>query len=210
MKLKVVYTFCLLFFINSFLNAQVKLSDSEAKSLKGKVVEKSKKTTSIISNFIQSKHLSFLSKDIISKGELVFKSPNLIKWSYVTPFKYSVIFKENKLFVNDDGTKSDIDISSNKVFKELNNLIVSSVKGDMFDDDKFNIKYYKSGKDYLVVFDAKDDSVKSFINTFELTFDSNSYNVLKVKMVESSEDYTLIEFKNHQINKPIRDEVFVN
>ena len=201
-----------LLFLVSFTTtqAQTKLSSTEALTLKNKVIEVSKNTNTIVNDFKQSKHLSFLAKDIISYGKLVFKAPNLIKWEYQKPFKYSVIFKDNQLFINDDGTKSDIDLSANKAFKNLNNLIIQSVKGDMFDEEKFVITYFKHKANYLVRFTSMDKSLKSFIKEFELIFDSKSFHVLSIKMIESSEDFTIIEFLNQKINKLVADAIFSN
>ncbi len=191
-------------------NSQTKLSQSESLVLKNKIIKTSKATKTITNNFKQSKHLSFLSKDIVSYGKLVFKAPDLIKWTYNKPFKYSVIFKDNQLFINDDGTKSDIDLSANKAFKNLNNLIIQSVKGDMFDDEKFDISYFKVSTNYMIRFVSKDKSLKSFIKEFELTFDTQNYHVLNIKMIESSEDYTTITFLDQQINKSVSDAIFIN
>lgn len=210
MKIKLCYI-CACFTLTVLsASAQKKLTKEVSISVKKHIIEKSKKTNSISSDFIQSKHLSFLAKDIISKGSLTFKSPNLIKWTYVKPFDYSVVFKENKLLINDGGTKSDIDLSANKTFKELNGLIVKSVKGDMFDEEKFNITYYQKDKNYLIVFDTVDESIKDFIGVFELTFDGESYSVLEIKMKESSEDYTTIKFVNQKVNKEISDAIFTD
>lgn len=206
---KSVFIIGFLFVVFS-VNAQTKLSKTEAINLKNKIVEVSKNTKTIQNDFVQSKHLSFLSKDIISYGKLVFKAPNLIKWQYTKPFKYSVIFKENQLFIDDDGTKSNIDLSANKAFKNLNKLIIQSVKGDLFDTEKFDISYFKLKNNYLVRFHSKDSSLKSFIKQFDLVFNSKNFNVLSIKMMESDDDYTLIVFNNQKINKPVSDATFVN
>lgn len=197
-------------FTTLIVKAQTKIPLDEALVLKENIIKKSKSTITIINDFTQYTHLSFLSKDIISKGKLVFKSPNLIKWEYVKPYKNSVILKKNKLYVNDDGTKSEIDLSSNKTFKEMNSLLLKSVKGNMFDDEKFEIAFFKKVENYMVSFIPLDKSMKSFINKFELTFNSNSFNVIEIKMIELSEDYTTIKFSNTKINEPVANEVFEN
>ena len=207
-----------LFFIVSFFvfNAQncfsqeEKMSIEEASQLRTNIIEKSKKTITIVSEFEQFKHLDFLTNDIKSSGRLVFKSPNLIKWEYTVPFNYSVIFKNDKLFINDDGIKSNIDISSNKTFKSLNSLIIKSVRGDMFDDKLFDMQYLENQKKYIIKFIPKESSLKSMISEFILSFDKDSLDVIEIKMQDDLEDYTLLKFINQKINTTVNDEVFSN
>ena len=199
-------------FVNPFagFSQQEKMRESEAKQVKIKIIEKSKSIITIVSKFEQTKHLDFLSNDIKSGGNLVFKSPNLIKWEYKTPFNYSVVFKNDKLFINDDGDKSKINLGSNKIFKSLNNLIIKSVKGDMFDEDQFDIHYFQNSKNYVIKFTPKDESLQSFIHDFILSFDKKSLQVVEIRMMENEEDYTNIKFIDQKINTKVDDEAFEN
>lgn len=189
---------------------QENMSDLEENLVRKKIIEKSKSINTIVSDFEQTKHLDFLSNDIKSSGSMVFKSPDLIKWEYEIPFRYSVIFKNEKLFINDDGDKSKIDLGSNKTFKSLNALIIKSVKGDMFDDNKFQMVYAKSKSNYIIKFIPKDASLKALIHDFILSFDQVSLEVVEIKMMENTEDYTLIKFIDQKINSKVDEEVFNN
>ena len=201
---KLVY---LLFFVILAGHAQTQMSSAEALALKAKVKALAFSTETISSDFVQYKHLDFLDNDIETNGKLAFKAPDLVKWEYVNPFKYSVLFKDEKLFINDEGNKSDINISSNKIFKQLNKLIISSVKGDMFDDSEFNIDYYNTGNNSEVHFSPKDKKFAKYIKTFHITFNENG-DVTEVKMIEPSEDYTKIVFANKVLNQTIDETVF--
>ena len=203
---KLVYLFLFMIFVSQ---AQTKMSDSEASTLKTKVKTLASATKSISSDFVQYKHLDFLDNDIETSGKLAFKVPNLVKWEYVNPFKYSVLFKDEKLYINDEGNKSDIDIGSNKIFKQLNRLIVSSVKGDMFDDNEFIIEYYNKDNNSLVYFSPKDQKFAKYIKTFHITFNEKG-DVIEVKMIEPSEDYTKIVFSNKVLNQKIDETVFTH
>ena len=153
--------------------------------------------------------MDFLDNDIETSGKLAFKAPDLVKWEYVKPFKYSVLFKDEKLFINDEGNKSNIDIGSSKMFKQLNKLIINSIKGDMFDEGEFNIEYFKSEKNNVVHFSPKDEKFAKYIKTFHITFNDHG-DVVAVKMIEPSEDYTKIIFTNKELNKPLPDAIFAN
>ncbi|MFK5878051.1 MAG: outer membrane lipoprotein carrier protein LolA [Flavobacteriaceae bacterium] len=207
---QLIFSLMVFFFVLIGFSQQTKLSDNEAVELRTDIVKKSESTSSIKSEFVQLKHLSFLSNDIKSSGMLYYKSPNFIKWEYQDPFVYSATFKGDMLFINDAGKKSDLDLSSNKAFKSLNNLVVKSVKGDLFDDTEFEISYFKNNKNYSVHFIPKDKKLKKFISEFVIGFDKITFEVLSVKMLESSEDYTLLIFNNQQFNQPIADAVFDN
>ncbi|MEW4922222.1 outer membrane lipoprotein carrier protein LolA [Algibacter sp. 2305UL17-15] len=193
-----------------FSFSQEPLSENEIKTFKQNVIALDSTTKTIVSDFIQYKHLSFLDNDIETIGKLVFKMPDLVKWEYTSPYKYSVIFKDDKLLINDDGDKSNIDIGSNKMFKSLNNIITNSVKGNMFNTNEFAISYFKTKDHFLIKFVPKNESLLKFIALFELTFSKKTYDVVAVKMIEPSQDYTKIVFKNKTRNTMVNDEVFNN
>jgi len=203
---KILYT---LFFLVITVNAQTKMTIAEADILKAKVKERTTAINTLLSDFTQYKHLDFLDNDIETSGKLTFKAPDLVKWEYVKPFKYLVLFKDEKLFINDEGNKSNIDIGSSKMFKQLNKLIINSIKGDMFDETEFNIEYFKKDKNNVVHFSPKDEKFAKYIKTFHITFNDKG-DVVAVKMIEPSEDYTKIIFTNKELNKPLPDAIFAN
>ncbi|GGG35517.1 LolA family protein [Bizionia arctica] len=201
-----VYFFLLL---TASIQSQTTMSPSEAQALKTLVKAQALTTKTIYSNFTQYKHLDFLSNDIVTKGKLAFKTPNLVKWEYTDPYKYTVIFKNETIFINDEGKKNQVDMGSNKLFKELNGLIINSIKGDMFDDEAFDITYFKLDKTKQVHFIPKDKKSSKYISAFEITFNEKG-DVLEVKMIEPSGDFTKIVFSNKEINKPLADAIFTN
>lgn len=211
MKHKIfILSIVLVFVSNLNLFSQEKMSDLEQISFKEKVQKTAQSTKSIQSNFMQTKQLSVLDNAIVSEGHLTFKAPNLVKWEYTKPYKNIAIFKNDKLLVNNEGNKDEMDLSSNGIFRSLNTLIVNSIKGDMFDKSQFQISYFKIGQDYLVKFIPKDKRMKKFISSFELKFDKESTQVNEVKMIEPNNDYTLIVFKNKKLNGMVSDSVFIN
>jgi outer membrane lipoprotein-sorting protein len=200
---------CLLFFMFLATQSQTKMTDIEASNLKKQVKALATSTKTISSDFVQYKHLDFLDNAIETSGKLAFKAPSLVKWEYTKPFKYAVFFKNNKLYINDEGKKSNIDIGSSKMFSQLNGLIVSSINGDMFDESKFRIQYFKTSKDRVVHFSPKDENFAKYIKTFHITFNEKG-DVIEVKMIEPSDDYTRIVFNNKVLNQPIDEAVFIN
>lgn len=187
-----------------------KMADSEISAFKNAVNATAKNTKTLTADFTQSKHMDFLSKDIETSGKMNFKAPNMLQWQYVKPYQYSIVFKNNKIFINDAGKKNNIDKGNSKMFDKLNKLIVGSVNGNMFDENEFTISYFKTKDFNITKLLPKDASLKKYVKQMELYFDKTGNTVSQVKMIEPSNDYTKIIFKNKVINAKIDDSVFNN
>jgi outer membrane lipoprotein carrier protein len=209
MKIKdciIVLAMC--FFIGFSFAQEQKMSESETVNFKQSVSIVAKKIKSMSSDFVQYKHMDFLSKDIESSGKMLFKEPNGIQWQYKKPYNYCIIFKNGKILINDEGKKSATDVGNSKIFGKINKLIIGSVSGDMFDDKEFQITYFKTNVNNVTKLIPKDASLKKYIKQIELTFDKEDATVIQVKLIESSEDYTRIVLKNKVINAKIDDSIF--
>jgi len=193
----------------SFAQEQ-KMSETEIAVFKKSVNAVSSKIKSLSTDFVQYKHMDFLAKDIETSGKMFFKEPNLLSWQYKKPYNYSIVFKNGKILINDEGKKSAMDVGSSKIFGKLNKLIVGSVSGDMFDDKEFTITYFKTKDFNITKLIPKDAALKKYIKQIELSFDKQDATVNQVRLMESAEDYTKIVFKNKILNAKIDDSAFSN
>ena len=200
----------MLFLSFGVFSQEQKMSESEIIAFKNLVNETAKNTKTLSTDFTQLKHMDFLSKDIETSGKMNFKAPNMLQWQYVKPYQYSIVFKNNKIFINDAGKKNNIDKGNSKMFDKLNKLIVGSVNGNMFDENEFTISYFKTKDFNITKLLPKDASLKKYVKQMELYFDKTGNTVSQVKMIEPSNDYTKIIFKNKIINAKIEDSVFNN
>ncbi len=191
-----------------FFSKEKKMTDSEISAFKTSVEKEAKSIKSLKTDFVQYKHLSFLSKEIETSGKMYLKSPDLLKWQYTSPYQYSIIFKNNKVYINDQGKKSTINAGNSKMFEKINKLIVGSVSGNLFDDDEFTIEYYKSSEFYITKLTPKTATIKKYIKLVELYFPIGESTVAQVKLIEPTDDFTKIVFKNKQLNAKVEDSVF--
>lgn len=208
MKTKILVLIVLICSFNMSAQEQ-RMSAQEIVKFKETIENQSKNIKTIKTDFIQIKHMDFLTKDIETSGKMYFKSPNLLNWQYTKPYQYSIIFKNNKVYINDQGNKSTVDAKS-KIFEKINKLIVGSVSGNMFDDKEFEISYFKTKEHYITKLIPKTPSIKKMIKQIDLYFPLKDTTVSEVKLIESSGDYTKIIFKNKVINAKIDDSVFTN
>jgi outer membrane lipoprotein-sorting protein len=211
MKIKI---YILVLFLVGFqfksLAQEQKMSENEIVVFKQSVAVVSKKIKTLSTDFVQYKHLDFLSKDIETSGKMVFKEPSLLLWQYKKPYNYTIVFKNGKILINDEGKKSAVDIGNSKLFGKINKLIVGSVSGDLFDDKEFSISYFKNKDQNVTKFIPKDATLKKYIKQIELTFDKTDATVVQVKLLESSADFTRILLKNKIINAKVDEASFTN
>ncbi|MFY0481862.1 outer membrane lipoprotein carrier protein LolA [Flavobacterium sp. PLA-1-15] len=208
MKTRILLLLCCMMNLSVFSQEQ-KMSASEIASFKATVEKEAKNIKSLKTDFVQYKHLDFLSKDIETSGKMYFKQPNLLNWQYTKPYQYSIVFKNNKVYINDQGNKSTVDAKS-KMFEKINKLIVGSVSGNMFDDKEFTITYFKNKDFNIVKLTPKTAAIKKYINQIDLHFPMSDTTVSEVKLTEPSGDFTRIVFKNKQLNAKIDDAIFTN
>lgn len=205
MKTGILLTIILL---STAVFGQQKMTSAQISKLKTEVKKLATSTQTITANFKQTKHIDFLSNDVVSKGKMYYKADKKMKWKYTSPFSYEVIFNKDVLHINDNGNKDKIDLSGNKIFKSLNGLLAKSLSGDLFDDAKFKYAYTMVGGNYRVKFTPLDKKMKSFVQSFEITFDAKTFRVISTKMNENDTDYTLIEFSAQQFNSSLNDDIF--
>ncbi|RTY93933.1 outer membrane lipoprotein carrier protein LolA [Flavobacterium sp. GT3R68] len=196
--------------MTTVFSQEQKMSASEIADFKATVEKDTKNIKSLKTDFIQYKHLDFLAKDIETSGKMMFKTPNLLNWQYTKPYQYSIVFKNNKVYINDQGKKNTVDAGNSKMFEKINKLIIGSVSGNMFDDKEFVIAYFKTKEFYITKLSPKTAAIKKYIKQVDLYFPIQDATVSQVKLIEPSNDFTRIVFKNKVINAKIDDSAFTN
>lgn len=181
---------------------------TNAKIIKEGVKQASANTFSLSSDFVQEKHLTMMDEVLVSKGLFLFKKDNNVKWEYVSPIHYAILIRGNHFVINNDGKISEFDTGSNKLFKEINNMIVMAIRGNFVDNPDFTASFYESRSFYLVSLSPNNEQLKGILQSIDIYFDKTDFGVRKVKFVEPGKDFTLIEFKNRKTNIEIPDTQF--
>ncbi len=203
----ILYFFFLLLSAN--VSAQSYSTMKDSKSFQNKLREVAKNTQSLQSDFVQVKHLDVLSEDIESEGKLYYKNENLLRWEYTTPIQYLIVMKNGKLSIKDNGKVSSFDLSGNKTFQKVNEMVVRSLQGDLvLDELEYSYQFKENSSNYLVIMTPKEKKVQEFMKSISIYFSKKNYAVSEVKMQEQSGDYTIMKFKNKKINASISDKIF--
>src|SRR6478609_6322863 len=108
------------------------------------------KTSSIKSDFVQEKNLGMLAEKIVSKGKFWFKKDNKVRMEYNQPFQYLMILNNNNIYIKDGQKENKISTSSNKLFQQVNKIVVDCVRGTAFSNTDFKVNVFESKQTYLI------------------------------------------------------------
>lgn len=205
---KIIFIVLILFGSQVAYSQFVPLKDKIA-FLKG-IESMAASTQTIKADFTQEKYLNILANKIDSKGKILFKKPNLLRWEYNQPFAYVIILNGKEIIIKDGGNTNSFDIGSSQAFKQINELIINSVQGNVLDEERFEITYKESDRQFLTELIPKEEQLKKFLKGIDIYFSKTDYSVTQVKLIEPEDDYTLISFQNQKMNEPVSNENFSN
>ncbi len=178
-------------------------------AFKSRLEEMSRSVQSISCDFVQEKSLVVLSEKIISKGVFFFRKENNIRWEYIQPYKYLIIISNGQLLTRDDKNQRIYDIESNKMFGEMNRFISGCIQGDILRNEKdYAAEYFENSSHYFVRLVPRSEKMKEMLNEIQIWFDKKDLTVAGLKMIESGQDYTKIDFINKKLNTDIPLEKF--
>ena len=193
------------------LLAQTKpLSPTDAQEVRKRIGEAAKSISCVESQFTQTKELNVIREKIISKGMFYFKKQKLLRWEYTDPFPYLIIFNNDKIYVKDEDKENHISLQSNKVFREVNNILIGAVQGTLLSDSKnFACNIFDLHDQFEAVMIPVNPRIKETLSEISLYFNKSDYTVDKLIMREASGDYTRIEFSGKKLNQNVPDAKFI-
>jgi outer membrane lipoprotein-sorting protein len=210
MRINILISFLVIF------SAQISIAqDHTFKSMKDskgfseKFDEISKKLTSIKSDFIQEKHLSFMEDNIVSKGIFRYKKENKVRLQYTTPFEYLMVLNNGKMYIKDGNKVNKFDTHSNKLFRQINDMMINTLNGNILQSKEYVVSYYENESTYLLELEPQDKTILELVQKIKIYIDKKKLNVNKIEMKEKSGDFTLLSFINVLQNTEIKDEEFI-
>ena len=175
---------------------------------KKKFAVESAKVMSITSDFTQDKTLTALTEKITSSGKFWFKRNNRVRIEYLKPFTYLMIMNGDKMFVRDNEKENTINIKSNKLFQQVNRIMIDCVQGTILDSKDFTTKVFEDDNVFLLEMTPVSKTLREFFQTIVLKVDRHDYSVKSIEMNEPAGDKTIISFKNKKLNEQLADTVF--
>ena len=166
------------------------------------------KTNSIKSDFVQEKNLAMLSEKIISKGKFWFKKESQVRMEYNQPFQYLMILNKDKVFVKDGKKENKISTKSNKLFQQINKIMIDCMQGTMLNNPDFKTRVFENKNNSLVELVPLTKGMKELFKSINVIVDKKDLAVISIEMQELSGDNTVIRFTNKELNATIPDTLF--
>ncbi|HSZ25659.1 MAG TPA: outer membrane lipoprotein carrier protein LolA [Cytophagaceae bacterium] len=170
---------------------------------------KSKSIATNESDFLQEKYIATMTEKAVSKGKFYYKKANLMRWENTSPINHTIVLNNGKMMIKEKGKVKTYDTNSNKLFRSMNDMMLTTASGNMLNNKDYNKLLYENEKYYLVELVPTQTTAKKFIKTIEILVEKSDYTVSQIKMYEPSGDYTRIEFSNKKINEGIADATFL-
>ncbi|MBD1424336.1 outer membrane lipoprotein carrier protein LolA [Sphingobacterium arenae] len=206
MKIKLLYL--LVFLMPLCGQAQTREMTANERASFQQSLQQLLEVKTVSADFVQFKHLSFMKKPVESSGKLYVKHPDKLSWAYTAPFQYKMVFKDNKIYIDDQGKKQTIHIGNSKNFEKISTLVSSSLRGGIYDEKEFSVSYLKQGNADMVRLTPKLAGAKKYIKEIVLLFSPKDKHVEEVRLVEPSNDYTRFVIKNRKVNTTIDESIF--
>jgi outer membrane lipoprotein-sorting protein len=163
----------------------------------------------IQAHFVQKKSMKILSRPLISEGRFYYAAPDSLRWEYFKPLRSIVIaYKNNtKRYIASGGKMVEDKTGGAQAMK----IVLGEVAGWMsgkFDQNPSFAATINEGANTRITLTPTEKSMTGMIEKIEIILSKKSATVQSVKITESANNFTQINFDNVEINKAINPSVF--
>lgn len=160
-------------------------------------------------DFVQTKSIKMLNDVMVSKGKMYYQQNNKLRWEYLTPYTYTFILNDSKVYLHNNKRADVIDVNQNKMFREIVKIMMNSVIGKCLSDDKdFQVSIEASSTEYVATMTPLRKNLQQMFQTIILHFDRKQKMIMQVELLEKNGNKTFIELKNIQTNVDISPDAF--
>jgi len=132
----------------------------------------------------------------------------MVRIEYVTPFAYTMIMNGDKLLLRDGQKENRVNVKSNKLFQQVNRIVLDCVQGTILESKDFSVRYFENEKIFLMELTPTSKVLLEFFQTIILKVDNKDFSVNSIEMIEQTGDKTTISFLDKKINTQFADAVF--
>lgn len=189
--------------------ASAAMTQQQKQRVISQINQKVSKLSSMTCDFTQTKNLALLNNKMVSNGKMHYKRNNKLRWEYTAPYKYLFIFNGAKVYVGNKSRKDVIDTNTNKIFKEVARIMMSTVTGTALSNSSdFSIDVADGKTIWQVVLVPKRKDMKKMFKKITLNFTKSDMMISEINIFENNNDRTNIRLKNISTNGTVNESLF--
>lgn len=163
----------------------------------------------IKAHFVQKKSMKILTKPLVSEGLFYYAAPDSLRWEYLKPLRSIVIAHKDstKRYIASGGKMIEDKTGGVQAMK----IVLTEIAGWMsgkFDQNPSFTATLKEGEYTEITLTPVGKNMTGMIEKIKITLSKKEAAVKSVKIIESANAFTQIDFSNVQINKVISDKTF--
>ncbi len=191
-----------LFFLSiATVHAQSMKKMVQKTEFENRLAKEAQTVKSIESDFTQVKYLDVFDEKVTSKGKFYYQKSNKICMEYFRPMDYLIVINGSKLKIVSDGKKSIMNLSSNKMMAQMQDMLTACMIGDLSKmSSNYQLEYFEDARYYLVKIKPTNKAVQAYIAGIEIYLDKKDMSVHKLRLSETATNYTEYEFYNKKFN----------
>lgn len=173
--------------------------------------EQQRKIQTFAAGFSQKKETSLAKEPLVSSGTVKFKRPDRVHFIYSQPEQMEMAMEGKTIWIYYP-IRSQAEKYSFARNKRITQYLepVTGIFQKSFAQlaETYHIVYQGSASDRLYRFrlQPKEDKAQKFLSRVDVWIDRASGAILRFEMIEASKDRLELEFKDLQINPPLKDE----
>ena len=206
--MRALINFFLCLVLSTSLMAQTYAPVKDLPSFKTNFAKASSAIQSIESDFVQVKNLSLLKDKLTSKGKFFYKKENKVRIEYTSPYKYCMVINDKQMTVKDEQKTSSYNTRSNKMMQSINGIMLDCMRGTVYANKDFVTTVFENTKDYQLILTPNTGMMKKMFSKIEVYLDKKTFQVVRLNMIETGGDNSLMTFTNTTLNKTIADALF--
>ncbi len=185
------------------------LTDARKQEVIARINSAVSRLHSMSCSFVQTKHLSLLSDKMVSEGRMYYSQPDRLRWEYTSPYKYLFIFNGNKVYVGNDSRKDVIDTNTNKIFKEVARIMMSTVTGTALSNAAdFDTEAAEEKGSWVVTLVPRKKEMRRMFAKITMTFSKSASMISELSIYEKNGDRTDIKFKDVLSDAKVDESLF--
>ena len=201
--------FVILLSLKGYSQSSAQISSDELKDFLHILSTRAKNVKTMSASFKQYKKMEMMKGEMLSEGKFIYSDGDKMAFLYEKPGKYSMIINGSKFKMSTASGSSKMDLSSNPVMKQMNELIQAVFTGTIdqaFSNYDITFNYNDGGISALVK--PKSSRMASMIKSIYVLFDKATGEIKEITVLEGSAGTTRYLFFDQKTNVIIDNEIF--